>query len=91
MSPDAARELLRDLPGWSLAGDGTSIEKKFKFADFITALAFVDRVSALAEREGHHPDIRFGWGYCIVTLTTHSIRGLHENDFIMASKIDALG
>lgn len=91
LSPDAALELLRDLPGWVLAGDGASIEKKFKFKDFVSALSFVDRISALAEREGHHPDIRFGWGYCIVTLTTHSIRGLHENDFIMAAKINALG
>ena len=50
--------------------------------------SFVNRVGELAEREGHHPDIGFGWGYCEVTLYTHKIKGLHENDFIMAAKIN---
>ena len=54
------------------------------------ALRFVDRVGALAEDEGHHPDITFGWGYATISLHTHKIKGLHENDFIMAAKIDAL-
>ena len=47
-------------------------------------------IGAVAEHEGHHPDIRFGWGYCTVELYTHKINGLHENDFIMAAKINAL-
>ena len=50
----------------------------------------VDKVGVLAEREEHHPDIRFGWGYCTVELYTHKINGLHENDFIMAAKINSL-
>ena len=54
------------------------------------ALEFVDQIGALAEAEGHHPDIRFGWGYCTVELYTHKIKGLHQNDFIMAAKIDEL-
>ena len=54
------------------------------------ALAFVDKVGAIAEEEGHHPDISFGWGYATVSVFTHKIKGLHENDFILASKIDQL-
>src|SRR3569623_642225 len=56
---------------------------------FAEALAYVNRVGALAEAEGHHPDITFGWGYCTVVLYTHKIKGLHANDFIMADKCDA--
>ena len=54
----------------------------------MTALSFVNRIGDLAENEGHHPDISIGWGYCNVTLYTHKIKGLHENDFIMAAKIN---
>jgi 4a-hydroxytetrahydrobiopterin dehydratase len=60
----------------------------FGFAIFREALAFVQEVGELAETEGHHPDISFGWGYVTVSLSTKKIKGLHENDFIMASKID---
>jgi 4a-hydroxytetrahydrobiopterin dehydratase len=56
----------------------------------IGSCAFVQRVGELAEREGHHPDIGFGWGYATVSLSTKKIKGLHENDFIMASKIDRM-
>ena len=65
-------------------------ERKFEFADFAEAMAFVQKVGGLAEREGHHPDVTFGWGYCAVSFHTHKIKGLHENDFIMAAKVDAL-
>ena len=53
-------------------------------------MALVNKVGDLAEEEGHHPDITFGWGYCTVLFYTHKIKGLHENDFIMAAKVDAL-
>ena len=66
------------------------IEREFKFRDFATSLAFVDKVGALAESEGHHPDITFGWGYAKVVLYTHKIHGLHQNDFILAAKINEL-
>jgi 4a-hydroxytetrahydrobiopterin dehydratase len=56
--------------------------------EFPRALTFVQQVGALAEREGHHPDRRFGWGYVTVSLQTKMIKGLHENDFIMAAKIN---
>ena len=61
-----------------------------EFHDFAGALAFVNKVGALAEQESHHPDIRFGWGYCSIVLFTHKIDGLHENDFILAAKINDL-
>ena len=66
------------------------IEKTFRFGNLREALAFVQKVGELAEAEGHHPDISFGWGYGTVSLRTKKIRGLHENDFIMAAKIDQL-
>ena len=88
LSRAQAESYLKEVPGWTLDTDATRIQQNFKFKDFIAALSFVNRVAALAEKENHHPDIGFGWGYCKVTLYTHKIRGLHENDFIMAAKIN---
>ena len=85
-----AEQLLAETPGWSLDPDATRIERTFKFPDFASALALVDRVGELAEAEGHHPDISFGWGYCRIVFQTHKIKGLHENDFIMAAKVTEL-
>ncbi len=80
----------QEVPEWTLTHDATRIERPFRFADFVAALDFVNKVGALAEEEEHHPDIAFGWGYATVELYTHKIKGLHENDFIMAAKIDAI-
>ena len=66
------------------------IGRRFRFRDFREAFAFVARAAELAEAEGHHPDIGFGWGYVTVSLRTKKIKGLQENDFIMAAKIDRL-
>jgi 4a-hydroxytetrahydrobiopterin dehydratase len=85
-----AERYLEEAPGWTLQDNATRIERKLQFKNFEQALAFVDRVGALAEDEGHHPDITFGWGYATVSLHTHKIKGLHENDFIMAAKINRL-
>jgi 4a-hydroxytetrahydrobiopterin dehydratase len=85
-----AEKLLPSTPGWTLDAQAKQVERTFKFPDFATALAFVDRIGALAEAEDHHPDITFGWGYCRVVFQTHKIKGLHENDFIMAAKVNAL-
>jgi 4a-hydroxytetrahydrobiopterin dehydratase len=87
---EEARRLLVETPGWTLDESATRIERAFVFPDFAAALAFVDRVGALAEAEGHHPDITFGWGYCRLVFYTHKIKGLHENDFVMAAKVNAL-
>jgi 4a-hydroxytetrahydrobiopterin dehydratase len=85
----AAEALLEDAPGWLLK-DGRRIERTWRFRSFEQAFAFVGEVALLAESEGHHPDITFGWGYATISLHTHKIKGLHENDFIMAAKIDRL-
>jgi 4a-hydroxytetrahydrobiopterin dehydratase len=85
-----AKALLAQAPGWALVEDNRKIEREFRFRDFAQALALVDDIGALAEAEGHHPDIKFGWGYATVTLYTHKINGLHENDFIVAAKINRL-
>jgi len=76
--------------GRELRDDAHRIERTFRFCNFREALAFVQQVGELAESEGHHPDISFGWGRATVSLSTKKIKGLHENDFIMASKIDRM-
>jgi 4a-hydroxytetrahydrobiopterin dehydratase len=85
-----ARALLERTPGWALEEGAARISRTFRFKDFAGAMALAEAVGRLAEEEGHHPDIRFGWGYCTVSFTTHKIGGLHENDFIMAAKVNAL-
>ncbi len=90
---EEAETYLREVPGWTRlegAGKPDKIERSFKFPNFMDAMAFALKVGGLAEQEGHHPDITFGWGYCTVSFYTHKIKGLHENDFIMAAKVDAL-
>lgn len=81
--------LRKQVSEWEVI-DRHHLTRRFKFKNFAEALAFVNKVGALAEQEGHHPDIEFGWGYVTVKLFTHKIDGLSENDFIMAAKIDAL-
>ncbi|MBS1849689.1 MAG: 4a-hydroxytetrahydrobiopterin dehydratase [Acidobacteria bacterium] len=81
--------LHHELPEWQVV-DEHHLTRLFKFPDFKTALAFVNRVGEVAEQQGHHPDINFTWGKAQITLWTHSIDGLTESDFIMAAKIDAL-
>lgn len=73
--------------GWDLVNEH-HLEKTFSFKDFKEALAFVNRVGELAEAEGHHPNINFTWGRATLTIYSHKINGLHENDFILAAKAD---
>ena len=81
--------LLSKLNEWEVI-DQHHLRKNFKFADFREAQEFVDRVGKLAEEQGHHPDICFGWGRAEITIWTHKIDGLTESDFILAAKIDQL-
>lgn len=90
LTREEAAAFMADAPGWSIEQDGTRIVRDFRFKNFAGALDFVNRVGRIAEEERHHPDIAFGWGYAKVTLYTHKIGGLHENDFIMAAKINEL-
>ena len=90
LSFDEATELHRQAPEWELFDQATRIERTYPFKNFREAFAFVERAAGLAETEGHHPDIGFGWGYVTVSLRTKKIKGLHENDFIMAAKLDRI-
>jgi 4a-hydroxytetrahydrobiopterin dehydratase len=81
--------LLRQLKSWEAVSEH-HLKKDYRFTNFRDALWFVNRVGEVAEREGHHPDIRFGWGYAEIQIWTHAIDGLSESDFILAAKIDAL-
>jgi 4a-hydroxytetrahydrobiopterin dehydratase len=82
-------KLHRSVPQWTITNEH-HIHRDFKFPDFKQALDFVNRVGALAEEQGHHPDILLAWGKAGVTLWTHQIDGLTESDLIMAAKIDRL-
>ena len=77
------------IEGWELIED-KKIVKTFKFANFRKAMEFTNRVGELAEAENHHPDIHLSWGKVKVELSTHAVKGLSENDFILAAKIDEL-
>ncbi|HEY0185626.1 MAG TPA: 4a-hydroxytetrahydrobiopterin dehydratase [Rhodopila sp.] len=90
LTPEAAEEYRAEAPEWALRDDATRIERTYRFKNFAEALAFVRKAGDLAEAEAHHPDISFGWGYATVSLRTKKIKGLHENDFIMAVKLDRL-
>ena len=81
----------KKVDGWDVVKNEKDIyflEKKFNFKNFLESQKFVNLVGKVSEEEGHHPDIMFGWGYAKVSITTHAISGLSENDFILAAKID---
>jgi len=81
----------KKVDGWEVIKDKKNIyflEKKFIFKNFLESQNFINQVGIISEEEGHHPDITFGWGYARISITTHAIEGLSENDFILAAKID---
>ena len=82
----------KKVDGWSLIENENIffLEKDFKFKNFVESQNFVNDVGKISEEEGHHPDIIFGWGYAKIKITTHAIKGLSENDFILAAKIDKI-
>ena len=87
-----ARELLTQIPEWSLIEvDGIKqLQRQYKFKNFVTAMAFANELAEISEAEGHHPVILVEWGKATVTWGSHSIKGLHRNDFVMAAKTDSL-
>ncbi len=87
---DAEAMIEFHVKDWVLSTDAKSIYKEFKFKDFKEALSFVNKVGDIAESEGHHPDIELGWGRVNITLSTHAISGLSQNDFIVAAKINEI-
>ena len=90
VTDDEIAELNPQVPAWTIVTNGgiPQLVRAFEFADFAGALAFANRVGALAEAEGHHPAILVEWGSVTVSWWTHKIGGLHRNDFIMAAKTD---
>lgn len=86
---DEAEDYLAHTNGWVMNPEATQISKEYKFKDFIGAINFVERVADIAEMEGHHPDIHIFYNKVLLELSTHAIKGLSENDFILAAKIDA--
>lgn len=90
LTEEKARELLAQTPAWSLEQGGTRLKRRFEFRDFKAAMGFVNRVAEIAEAQGHHPDIAIHWNTVDLEMWTHKIGGLHENDFILAAKVDRL-
>src|SRR5215471_16520147 len=91
LTRDQINEHLPAVPEWKLSEDGKLIRRKYKFKDFVTAMAFLQKVADLAEAEGHHPDLHLtGYKNVAIELNTHAIGGLSANDFIVAAKIDKL-
>jgi 4a-hydroxytetrahydrobiopterin dehydratase len=90
MDASQTTELLRQLPGWTLRDDGKAIAKDFRFDDFHHTLGFINAVGFMANQEDHHPDLEAGYGHCQLTWSTHDVGGLSMNDFICASRVEAL-
>jgi 4a-hydroxytetrahydrobiopterin dehydratase len=86
---DELNSFAAQLPGWEVVNEH-HLRKHFEFKNFRESLDFVNRVGELAEDQGHHPDICFGWGKAEITIWTHKIDGLTESDFVLAAKIDRL-
>ncbi len=84
------KEYLPKVKGWKMVKRGKAIEKEFTFLDFVKAMAFVDQVADVAETAGHHPDIFISYNHVKLELSTHSVGGLTENDFIVAAEINGL-
>lgn len=89
LTADEIRPLHAQVPDWKVV-DNHHLSREFGFADFVSALKFVNKVGALAEEQGHHPDIHLAWGKAGVEIWTHKIDGLTESDFILAAKIDEI-
>jgi 4a-hydroxytetrahydrobiopterin dehydratase len=86
-----ATELMAQLAaGWVLAQDGKSLSREYTFKGFAKAVYLANTAAFLADQQGHHPDVSFGWGYCRIVFTSHELGGLSENDFICAAKLDQL-
>ena len=92
VSDSEAKELLQQIPEWTLIEvDGIKqLQRQYKFKNFVLAMAFANELAEISEAEGHHPGILVEWGKVTVTWWSHSIKGLHRNDFVMAAKTDSL-
>ncbi|HTS65663.1 MAG TPA: 4a-hydroxytetrahydrobiopterin dehydratase [Candidatus Acidoferrales bacterium] len=89
LAGEALEQLKAQLPGWQVV-DGHHLVKTFSFPDFRAALDFVNKAGAIAEAEGHHPDLLLSWGKVEARIWTHKVNGLTESDFILAAKLDQI-
>ena len=89
LTGEEIKPLLGQLQEWEVINEH-HLRKMYRFSNFRESLAFVNKVGELAEDQGHHPDICFGWGQAEITIWTHKINGLTESDFILAAKIDEI-
>ncbi|HKD53078.1 MAG TPA: 4a-hydroxytetrahydrobiopterin dehydratase [Steroidobacteraceae bacterium] len=91
LTPEQAAQLLTQVSSaWTLTNCAHAIRREFSFRDFYRTMSFVNAVAHVANIEDHHPDLEVGYNYCHVTYTTHAVRGLSENDFVCAAKIDLI-
>ena len=91
LTPEQAGKLLAQISSeWALIESAHAIQRKFAFRDFYRTMSFVNALAHIANIEDHHPDLEVGYNYCRVTYTTHAIRGLSENDFVCAAKVDLI-
>ena len=91
LSLEMVQSYLKAIPQWRLTANGKGIERSWKAKHFMAAMDFLNRIAAIAEEEDHHPDIHLtGYRQIKIEMTTHSLNGLSENDFILAAKIDQI-
>ncbi|WP_411956987.1 4a-hydroxytetrahydrobiopterin dehydratase [Paracoccus homiensis] len=90
LPPGEVQQMLGQLTDWQLADDGRSIRRRFAFKGFLKAVEMANLAAWVGNKQNHHPDITFGYGYCEVAYTTHAADGLTRNDFICAARLDAL-
>jgi 4a-hydroxytetrahydrobiopterin dehydratase len=91
LTAEQVQELMTALHGdWVVSDNGLAISRRFEFPAYSRTLGFTNAVAWIAITEGHHPDMTFSYGYCVVSFTTHAIGGLSDNDFICAAKVDRL-
>ncbi|TDR17555.1 4a-hydroxytetrahydrobiopterin dehydratase [Marinicella litoralis] len=91
LSQDQIKSYMQTInPAWQYLPEAVSIKRSFNFKNFSKTMFFVNAVAAMADQQGHHPDVEFGYNYCRVRLTTHEAKGLTTNDFICAKKVDGL-
>lgn len=90
LTEQQAARLLQQIPDWEIkTRDGVrQLQRGYSFKNFVDAMAFANRITELAEQENHHPSIQVEWGKATVTWWTHTIKGLHQNDFVMAARSD---
>jgi 4a-hydroxytetrahydrobiopterin dehydratase len=87
---EAERLRLKLVAGWQLSADALALNRSFEFKNFFRTMSFVNALAHIANIEDHHPDLEVGYNYCRVRYTTHAVKGLSENDFICAAKIDRI-